>query len=256
MTELSGILLVTVVLALLFDFSNGWHDCANAVATVVSTRVLSPVAAVLLAGVLNVAGAFFSTAVAKMIGGGVVFPDAITNTVVAGAMGGAILWNFFTLMLGLPTSSSHALIGGLVGSAVAHGGWSVVQFNGLRKILEAMVLSPPLGIRDRISPDGPGQLGVFSSSSRCGDQSIQSTPNRFGQLHGIQPWGKRCSESDGCHYTCSRNVRSVDIIGSADVGHRGLRAGDGARNHGGRVADHSDSRDQDGETRAGSRILG
>ena len=145
MTELSGILLVTVVLALLFDFSNGWHDCANAVATVVSTRVLSPVAAVLLAGVLNVVGAFFSTAVAKMIGGGIVFPDAITNTVVAGAMGGAILWNFFTLMLGLPTSSSHALIGGLVGSAVAHGGWSVVQFNGLRKILEAMVLSPLLG---------------------------------------------------------------------------------------------------------------
>lgn len=145
MTELSGILLVTVVLALLFDFSNGWHDCANAVATVVSTRVLSPLAAVLLAGVLNVAGAFFSTAVAKMIGGGIVFPDAITNTVVAGAMGGAILWNFLTLMLGLPTSSSHALIGGLVGSAVAHGGWVVVQFNGLRKVLEAMILSPLLG---------------------------------------------------------------------------------------------------------------
>ena len=145
MTELSGLLLVTVVLALLFDFSNGWHDCANAVATVVSTRVLSPLAAVLLAGVLNVAGAFFSTAVAKMIGGGIVFPDAITNTVVAGAMGGAILWNFLTLMLGLPTSSSHALIGGLVGSAVAHGGWAVVQFNGLRKIFEAMILSPLLG---------------------------------------------------------------------------------------------------------------
>lgn len=145
MTELSGLLLVTVVLALLFDFSNGWHDCANAVATVVSTRVLSPLAAVLLAGVLNVAGAFFSTAVAKMIGGGIVFPDAITNTVVAGAMGGAILWNFLTLMLGLPTSSSHALIGGLVGSAVAHGGWAVVQFNGLRKVLEAMILSPLLG---------------------------------------------------------------------------------------------------------------
>ncbi|WHZ26440.1 MAG: putative low-affinity inorganic phosphate transporter [Nitrospira sp.] len=145
MTELSGILLLTVVLALLFDFSNGWHDCANAVATVVSTRVLSPIAAVVLAGVLNVAGAFFSTAVAKMIGGGIVFPDAITNTVVAAAMGGAILWNFLTLMLGLPTSSSHALIGGLVGSAVAHGGWVVVQFNGLRKILEAMILSPLLG---------------------------------------------------------------------------------------------------------------
>ena len=136
---------MTVVLALLFDFSNGWHDCANAVVTVVSTRVLRPLTAVLLAGVLNVAGAFFSTAVAKMIGGGIVFPDAITNVVVAGAMAGAICWNLFTLILGLPTSSSHALIGGLVGAAVAHGGWAVVQFKGLQKILEAMILSPLLG---------------------------------------------------------------------------------------------------------------
>lgn len=145
MPELTGLLLVTVVLALLFDFSNGWHDCANAVATVVSTRVLTPLAAVLLAGLLNIVGAFFSTAVAKMIGGGIVFPDAITNTVVAAALGGAILWNLFTLILGLPTSSSHALIGGLVGAAVAHGGWAVVQFKGLRAILEAMVLSPLFG---------------------------------------------------------------------------------------------------------------
>jgi len=145
MPELSGLLLVTVVLALLFDFSNGWHDCANAVATVVSTRVLRPLTAVLLAGALNIAGAFFSTAVAKMIGGGIVFPDAITNVVVAGAMAGAIFWNLFTLILGLPTSSSHALIGGLVGAAVAHGGWAVVQFKGLNKILEAMILSPLLG---------------------------------------------------------------------------------------------------------------
>ena len=145
MPELTGLLLLTVFLALVFDFSNGWHDCANAVATVVSTRVLSPLVAVLLAGALNVAGAFFSTAVAKMIGGGIVYVDAITNTVVAGAMGGAILWNFFTLVLGLPTSSSHALIGGLVGSAVAHGGWAVVQVKGLRAILEAMVLSPLFG---------------------------------------------------------------------------------------------------------------
>lgn len=145
MPDLTGLLLLTVVLALLFDFSNGWHDCANAVATVVSTRVLSPLAAVVLAGALNVAGAFFSTAVAKMIGGGIVFPEAITSAVVAAALAGAILWNLVTLLLGLPTSSSHALIGGLVGSAVAHGGWSVVQFKGLRAILEAMVLSPLFG---------------------------------------------------------------------------------------------------------------
>jgi inorganic phosphate transporter, PiT family len=145
MPDLTGLLLLTVVLALVFDFSNGWHDCANAVATVVSTRVLSPLTAVLLAGALNIAGAFFSTAVAKMIGGGIVYPDAITNTVVAASMGGAILWNLFTLILGLPTSSSHALIGGLVGAALAHGGFAAVQFQGLRSILEAMVLSPLFG---------------------------------------------------------------------------------------------------------------
>lgn len=145
MPELSGLLLLVVVLALLFDFSNGWHDSANAIATVVSTRVLSPVTAVLLAGVLNVAGAFMSTSVAKMIGTGIVEPSSVTQAVVAAALGGAILWNLCTLLLGLPTSSSHALIGGLVGASVLHGGWATVKFSGLRSVLEAMVLSPFCG---------------------------------------------------------------------------------------------------------------
>lgn len=145
MTDPSGMLVLVVILALAFDFSNGWHDSANAIATVVSTRVLSPLIAVIMAGVLNVAGAFLSTAVAKMVGAGIVEPGAITQGVVAAALGGAIIWNIVTLMLGLPTSSSHALIGGLVGSALAHGGWEAVKIGGLRKVLEAMVLSPFLG---------------------------------------------------------------------------------------------------------------
>ncbi|MBA3754373.1 MAG: inorganic phosphate transporter, partial [Nitrospira sp.] len=122
MAELSGLLLVVVILALLFDFSNGWHDSANAIATVVSTRVVSPSTAVLVAGVLNVAGAFMSTAVAKMVGTGIVDPQSVTQVVVASALAGAIMWNLFTLVLGLPTSSSHALIGGLVGAGLTHGG--------------------------------------------------------------------------------------------------------------------------------------
>ncbi|MCK6498366.1 MAG: inorganic phosphate transporter, partial [Nitrospira sp.] len=145
MAELSGLLLIVVVLALLFDFSNGWHDSANAIATVVSTRVVSPTTAVLVAGVLNVAGAFMSTAVAKMVGTGIVDPQSVTQVVVASALAGAIVWNFMTLMLGLPTSSSHALIGGLVGAALAHGGTAAVKFSGLRAVLEAMVLSPFFG---------------------------------------------------------------------------------------------------------------
>lgn len=145
MVELSGLLLVVVVLALLFDFSNGWHDSANAIATVVSTRVVSPSTAVIVAGGLNVAGAFMSTAVAKMVGTGIVDPQSVTQTVVASALAGAIIWNFLTLLLGLPTSSSHALIGGLVGAALTHGGMAAVKFSGLRSVLEAMVLSPFFG---------------------------------------------------------------------------------------------------------------
>ncbi len=145
MPELTGMLLLVVVLALLFDFSNGWHDSANAIATVVSTRVLSPMTAVLLAGVLNVAGAFMSTAVAKMIGQGIVDPSTVTQAVVASALAGAIIWNLCTLLLGLPTSSSHALIGGLVGASTVHGGWETVKFSGLRSVLEAMIISPLCG---------------------------------------------------------------------------------------------------------------
>ncbi len=145
MPDLTGMLLVVVVLAYLFDFSNGWHDSANAIATVVSTRVLSPLVAVLMAAVLNVAGAFMSTEVAKMVGQGIVDPSAISQLVVASALSGAILWNLVTLLMGLPSSSSHALIGGLVGSGLAHGGQEVVKLSGLRKVLEAMVLSPFFG---------------------------------------------------------------------------------------------------------------
>lgn len=145
MPEFSGMLLLVVVLALLFDFSNGWHDSANAIATVVSTRVVSPIVAVMAAGVLNVAGAFMSTAVAKMVGAGIVDPASVTQHMVAAALAGAICWNLFTLLLGLPTSSSHALIGGLVGAAVTHGGWDTVKLTGLRSVLEAMVLSPFFG---------------------------------------------------------------------------------------------------------------
>jgi PiT family inorganic phosphate transporter len=145
MPELTGLLFLVVVLALVFDFSNGWHDSANAIATVVSTRVISPFVAVVGAGVLNVAGAFMSTSVAKMVGSGIVDPSGVTQHMVAAALAGAISWNLFTLLLGLPTSSSHALIGGLVGAAVTHGGWTTVKLGGLRSVLEAMVLSPFFG---------------------------------------------------------------------------------------------------------------
>jgi len=139
------LLILVVILALAFDFSNGWHDSANAIATVVSTRVLSPVQAVLIAAVLNVAGAFMSTAVAKMIGGGIVDATMIQQTTVIAALSGAIIWNTFTLVLGLPTSSSHALIGGIIGGALAQSGMAAIKVSGLQKVGEAMLFSPLLG---------------------------------------------------------------------------------------------------------------
>ena len=126
--HLSGLLVVTTLLvALSFDFINGFHDAANSIATVVSTRVLSPRWAVLWAAFFNFVAAFvFGTAVAKTISAGLVDPEQVTQYVILAALGGAISWDLITWWLGLPTSSSHALIGGLAGAGVAKAGWHVL----------------------------------------------------------------------------------------------------------------------------------
>ncbi|MGE5673563.1 MAG: anion permease [Mycobacterium leprae] len=143
----TGVWLISavVIAALVFDFTNGWNDSANAIATVVSTRVLSPMQAVFLAAVLNIAGAFTSTAVAKTIGGGIVDPHAVTQVTVLAALLAGIAWNTVMTMIGMPISASHALIGGLVGATVATSGWSPVKFGGLGVVLLAMLVSPFLG---------------------------------------------------------------------------------------------------------------
>ena len=140
------IILIIVVLAILFDISNGWNDSANAIATVVSTRVLSPFKAVVLAAGMNILGAFFSTAVAKTIGEGVVSPDAINNMVVIAALLTAFLWNAVLTRMGLPISCSHALIGALMGASVAYGGVAILNFAGLKKIFLSLLISPAIGV--------------------------------------------------------------------------------------------------------------
>src|SRR3954462_9498433 len=114
------LLVLVVVLALAFDYINGFHDTANAVATVVSTNVLPGRTAVLLAALFNFIGAFTGTGVAKTIGGDIAHPSTVTQTVVAAALLGAILWNLLTWYYGIPSSSSHALIGGIVGATWCH----------------------------------------------------------------------------------------------------------------------------------------
>jgi PiT family inorganic phosphate transporter len=125
------LLVVTVAFALLFDFTNGFHDTANAVATSVSTRALSPRVAVAIAAVANLGGAFVTTAVAKTIGKGIIDTGLATPKTVLAAVVGAIVWNLLTWWLGLPSSSSHALIGGLVGAALVQSGEKGVAWHGL-----------------------------------------------------------------------------------------------------------------------------
>jgi len=140
-------LYIVVALVLIFDFINGFHDSANSIATIVSTRVLSPVAAVSMAAFFNfIAFLVFPLKVATTIGKGVINPDVINLTVIASALIAAISWNLLTWWLGLPSSSSHTLVGGLVGAAVAFAGWGSVVFAGVIKIVIFIVIAPLLGM--------------------------------------------------------------------------------------------------------------
>jgi len=140
-------LYIVIGLVLIFDFINGFHDSANSIATIVSTKVLSPGAAVAMAAFFNfIAYKVFPLKVAATMGKNVIDPDVINLTVIASALVAAITWNLITWWLGLPSSSSHTLTGGLVGAAVASTGWSSVMFGGVIKIVIFIVIAPLLGM--------------------------------------------------------------------------------------------------------------
>ncbi|HEV7452611.1 MAG TPA: inorganic phosphate transporter [Pseudonocardiaceae bacterium] len=140
---MSVIVVAVVVTALLFDFTNGFHDTANAMATSIATGALRPKVAVLLAGVLNLVGAFLSVQVAKTISSGLVDETKITPVVIFGGLVGAILWNLLTWLLGLPSSSSHALFGGLIGATWVFAGSDAIKFSSVvSKVLLPLVISP------------------------------------------------------------------------------------------------------------------
>lgn len=140
-----ALLALVIVAALAFDFINGFHDTANAIATCISTRALSIRDAILMAAGLNFVGALVSTHVATTIGKGIVDPSHVTQVVVLSALVGAIFWDLLTWRYGIPASSSHAIIGGLIGAVVADRGWSVLKWEGITKILAAIVISPLAG---------------------------------------------------------------------------------------------------------------
>jgi inorganic phosphate transporter, PiT family len=141
------LLIITVLTALIFDFLNGFHDAANSIATVVSTRVLSPKLAVIWAAFFNFVAAFLlGTAVAKTIGGGMIRVDQVTQYVVITGLIGAIVWDLLTWWWGMPTSSSHALIGGYAGAAIMRSGWHVIIPEGWTKTLVFIVVAPVIGL--------------------------------------------------------------------------------------------------------------
>jgi len=136
---------VVILLALAFDYINGMHDSANAIATVVSTRVLSPRTALLMAASLNFIGALWSESVAKTMGKGIIDPKLITLTTVTAILVAAVVWNLITWYYGIPSSSSHALVGGIVGGGLAAAGTDCLQLDGIMKVVKGLFLSPVIG---------------------------------------------------------------------------------------------------------------
>lgn len=139
--------IAAIIAALFFDFINGFHDAANSIATVVGTRVLKPLQAVTLAAIANFVGPFlFGVAVATTVGKGIINPDFVTIHIIIGALSGAIAWNLITWYWGLPSSSSHALIGGIIGAGIAGAGTHAIIFGGLEKVATGIVVSPIVGL--------------------------------------------------------------------------------------------------------------
>src|ERR671925_323398 len=198
-----SIVVGAIITALFFDFVNGFHDSANAIATVVGTRVLKPLHAVSMAAVANFAGPFiFGTAIAATVGKGIIQPEFSTVYVILAGLIGAITWDLITWYFGLPSSSSHALVGGLVGSALIAGGLEAVVFGGIEKTLVFMVVSPTLGfllafafaiaimyfLRDS-KPKLVSQWGVWKAT------------NRFFNIFFTNTWCKRWPKNNGSNYS-------------------------------------------------------
>lgn len=140
------ILVLVIIIALIFDYVNGFNDSANAIATCVSTHALSISAAVIMAAFFNLVGALISTKVANTIGQGIVNANDVTQVVILAGISGAILWSIVTWYFAIPSSSTHALIGGIIGASVAHIGFSSLHWAGIKTIILSLLFSPIIGI--------------------------------------------------------------------------------------------------------------
>ena len=195
------LLVIIVFAALLFDYTNGFHDTANAIATSVSTRALSPRTAVIMAAVLNLVGALLYTGVAKTVGEGLVETDLVTLPLVLAALIGAIVWNFATWRYGIPSSSSHALVGGLVGAMLAAAGVSGVLWDGVvTKVILPMFISPLLGLVFAWFLMVATHVARAQVATVAREPLVPCPSTHIGGLHGLLPRKQRRPEDHGHHH--------------------------------------------------------
>jgi PiT family inorganic phosphate transporter len=235
--------LVLLALALIFDFLNGMHDSSNIVATVISSRAARPRVALLLAATAHFLGPFlFGVAVATTIGDDLLVSEAITQTVVVAALAAAIIWNLLTWYFGIPSSSSHALLGGLLGAAIIAAGGAAVQVDGLLKIVLALLLSPPLGL-----------LTAFLIMRVTLWASRNSTPNVNTGFRRMQiPTLIALALSHGTND--AQKTMGVIALGCTDLGDIRQRDRNRARNGARRVAANPHTWGQDLQGAADTRI--
>ena len=259
MSESDLILGIVVATALAFDFTNGFHDTANVVATSISTRAMPPRVAVGYAAVLNFVGAFISLEVAATVAEDVVDAGAITTTVIFAGLIGAIAWNLITWYFGLPSSSSHALIGGVVGATFAAAGADAIFGEGiLGKVLIPAVIAPVLAFV-------VGGIGIVACYRIVGRQRPGPVTRgfRFGQVHlrraaGARARHQRRPEDDGRDHPGAGRQRQPLLRGvrGPDLGRRLGGLGDRARHLHGRLADHQDDGDEDHQDGLRPGVLG
>src|ERR1700731_3920353 len=228
-----------IAVALAFDFLNGLHDAANSIATIVSTRVLRPQYAVFWAAFFNfIAFLFFGLHVAQTVGTGIITPDIIDDYVILGALMGAISWNLLTWALGIPSSSSHALIGGLVGAGIAKAGIGAVVWSGVIKTGSAVVFSPAFGFVLAFFSDSCGVMDFCAANSACGRQYFSLPPIRLRLVLFPRPRRQRRTEDDGNHRRATLFARqSRRRISRPLLGRVELSDGHGARHPFRRLAD-------------------
>jgi hypothetical protein len=249
-------LIAIILLALLFDYSNGFHDAANAIASAISTRALTPRTALIIAAVANLGGALISTGVAVTVAKSIIDPPAGTAgmAVVLAALVGAIAWNFITWYFGLPSSSSQALIGGLVGAGLASGSTVHWTTGVVDKVIIPMILSPAVGLIGGYLLMVIALWVLRRANPHRVDRGFRIAQIFSATSLALGPRSAGCPEEHGHHRAGTGHCRLPAGLHGADLGHRAMRHGAGGWHLLGRLADHAHARSSNLPVAAGTRL--